>query len=132
MANKSVKNSSTGTMGIDAAKRSRFEKSEIAYGKIPAAAYVTTDVLQFTQIPAKEIISARFVTSNGVELEVFNKTDVSTTVPWTITGGTTRDINYYIVYIRGTGKAHPGLANASSEVAGEQGVFLQVAVTVTA
>jgi len=134
MANKSVKNSTTGTMGVDAAKRSRFEKSEIAYGKIPAAAYVSGDTLQFTQIPAKEIIHGRIVNSEGDALEIFNKTDFSSAIAFAYDSNTAAnvlDLHYVITYIRGTGKPHPGLANGVGEVDGEQGQFLQVTVTVS-
>ena len=134
MANKSVKNSTTGTMGTGAAKRSRFEKSEIAYGKIPAAAYASADVLVFDQIPSKEIIHGRLVTSEGHTLEIFNGTDIGSALAWSYnsaSGTTVLDIHYVITYVRGTGKPHVGLANASSEVNGEQGKVLRVTVTVT-
>lgn len=134
MANKSVKNSTTGTMGTGAAKRSRFEKSEIAFGKIPAAAYASTNTLVFDQIPSKEIIYGRLVTSEGHTLEIFNGTNISNALAWTYnsaSGTTVLDIHYVITYIRGTGKPHTGLANASTESAGEQGKLLKVTVTVT-
>lgn len=134
MATLAVKNSTTGSMGVDAAKRSRFERSEIAFGKIPAAAYASGDTLFFNQIPSKEIIHGRLVTSEGHVLEIFNKTDFSSAVAWSYdsaTSATVLDIHYVITYIRGTGKPHPGLANSSAEVNGEQGVALKVTVTVS-
>jgi hypothetical protein len=144
MANVSVKNSTTGSMGTGAAKRSRFEKSEVAYGKIPAAAYASTNTLIFDQIPSKEIIYGRLVTSEGHTLEVFNGTDLSSALAWTYNssvGTNVLDIHYVVTYIRGTGKPHTGLANATlvdsggttrtTEVAGEQGKLLKVTVTIT-
>lgn len=134
MATPEVKNSSTGSMGVDAAKRSRYEKSEVAYGKIPAAAYASGDTLYFSQLPAKEIIHGRLVTSEGHVLEIFNKSDYSSAIAWTYdsaTSATVLDIHYVITYIRGVGKPHVGLANSSAEVDGEQGVALKVTVTVS-
>lgn len=134
MSTINVVNSTTGSMGVDAAKRSRYERSEVAFGKIPAAAYASLDTLVFNQIPAKEIIYGRLVTSEGHALEIFNKTDLSSAVAWSYnssSGTTVLDIHYVITYIRGTGKPHPGLANSSAEVAGEQGKLLKVTVTVT-
>lgn len=127
MADKSVKNSATGTMGTDAAKRTRYEKMETAYGKIPLASYVTGDVLVFDQIPAKEIVYGRFVTSEGGSLEVFNKTDFSSTVAWSFasaTGTNPLDIHYVIHYKKGTGKR----VGATTVQDGE---LLKIAVTIT-
>ena len=60
---RSVKNSigvgALGQLGTKGAKRSRYEKSEIAYGRIPATAYAKGDTLVFDQIPMKDIINAR-------------------------------------------------------------------------
>ena len=133
MANKVVKSSSTGTMGIDAAKRSRFEKAETAFGKIPLAAYASGDTLVFSQIPAKEFIYGRLVTSEGHTLEIFNKTDVSSAIAWAVNSTTDAelDIHYVITYIRGTGQPHPGLANSAAEKNGEHGVQLKVTVTIS-
>ena len=133
MSTQVVQNSTTGTMGVDAAKRSRYEKSEVAYGKIPLAAYASGDTLYFGKIPAKEIIHGRLVTSEGHALEIFNKTDYSSAIAWAVDSSTNSplDIHYAITYIRGTGKPHVGLANGATEVAGEQGVALQVTVTIS-
>ena len=114
-------------MGIDAAKRSRYEKAEVAYGKIPAAAYATGDTLVFNQIPARAIIYGKIVTSEGSSLEVFNKTDFASAVAWTFassSGTASLDLNYVITYIRGTGKN----AGATTPADGE---LLKVAITIT-
>ena len=143
MANKNVANSTTGTMGIKAYKRSRYEKMETAYGKIPAAAYdIDTDSLVFN-LPAKELIYFRAVFSangkadaaaaagsaNVEAIEVFCGADLSSALGWVVSTSTEADINWVAHYIKGSGKAHPGLANASSEVAGEQGVRLVITPT---
>ncbi len=134
MSTVNVKSSPTGTMGVAASKRSRFEKSEIAYGKIPAAAYLSLDTLVFNQIPSKEIIHGRIVTSENHVLEFFNGTDFSNALAWSYnsaSGATVLDLYYVITYIRGTGRVHTGLSNVSSEKSGEYGVLLRVTPTVS-
>lgn len=104
MATKQVKNSVTGTMGTKAAKRSRYEKSEVAYGKIPAAAYAVGDTLSFDDIPLKELIHARFV-GNSEVLEIFHGADISSAIAFDVSNSAAAaDISYVITYIRGTGK----------------------------
>lgn len=113
-----VKNSETGAMGSAAAKRSRYEKAEMAYGFIPAAAYNVGDTLEFDGIPMKKLIYAKFVAtanlnSDTTSLELFAGTDISSPVAWDIVNDTaTGDINYFVTYIRGTGKIKDGIAVA--------------------
>jgi len=129
-ANVNVKNSATGAMSTKAAKRSRFEKSEIAYGTIPAGAYAVGDTLVFANIPSKEIIHARFVAGTGKSLELFCGANLSTPVAWNVAnGGATSAISYVVTYIRGTGNGHYGLANAATESAGEKGVEIRITVS---
>lgn len=104
MSDITVKNSVTGDMGPIAAKRARYEKSEIAYGKIPAAAFAEGDTLIFEGIPMKHLIYARF-TANGETLELYTGADLSSAVEFDIVNdGSSADLSYYVVYIRGTGK----------------------------
>jgi len=99
-----VKNSTTGDMGDKAAKRSRYEKAETAYGKIPAEAYEIGDTLSFDDIPMKNLIHAQF-RAGSTNLEIFHGADLSSAVVWDIlqTNGVTADIDYVVTYIRGTG-----------------------------
>ena len=119
MATLQVKNSATGTMGIKAAKRSRFEKSETSYGKIPAAAYQVGDTLSFNHIPMKELIHARFValadnnSNTPAVLELFTGDDLSNALAFDlINDGDTADISYFVTYIRGTGKVKDNVTTA--------------------
>jgi len=101
MANKNVTNSATGTMGIKAALRARYERSEVAYGKIPAAAYTLGDTLVFSAIPMKELIHARFVGASAA-LELFNSTDLTNAIAFDLANaGAKADINYVIHYRKG-------------------------------
>ena len=110
-----VKNSSTGAMGTSAAKRSRYEKEETAFGLIPAAAYAIGDTLTFDNFPMKSLIHAEFV-AGTTSLEIFHGADLSSPITWDIlqTNGVTADINYVVTYIRGT-----GLVNTAESEAGE-------------
>lgn len=109
MATVNVKNSTTGDMGLKAAKRSRYEKAEVAYGKIPADAYEVADVLAFTGIPMKELIHARFVASTGETLELFTGADISSEIEFDVVNDSaSADIGYVVTYIRGTGKVLVG------------------------
>jgi hypothetical protein len=120
-----VTNSTTGDMGIIAAKRTRYEKAEVAYGKIPADAYAVDDTLSFDDIPMKELIHARLV-SNGEVKELFHGDDISSAVAFDISNtAATADISYVITYIRGTGQV-----KTSATTAGE-GKLLQVTVAST-
>lgn len=112
MANVQIKNSITNTL---AAKRSRYEKAEVAFGKILAASWEDGDTLVFDQIPMKELIHARLVSSAGstTELELFHGADLSSAIAWNISNSnTTTDISYVISYIRGTGKLQDSTAQA--------------------
>lgn len=113
MATKQVKNSSTGAMGTSAAKRARYEKSEISYGKIPAAAFAIGDTLSFDHIPMKELIHGIFE-AGSTSLEVFHGADLSSAIVWDLaqTNGVTADIDYKVTYIRGTGKVKDSTATA--------------------
>jgi hypothetical protein len=123
MSTVQVKNSSTGAMSTKAAKRSRYEKLETGYGKIPAAAYAVGDTLSFDHFPMKSIVYAKFV-SNGYSLEVFHGTDVSSALAFDIhNSSSAADISYVISYIKGTGNV-----NTSTAEAGE-GVRLQLTVS---
>ena len=112
MALVNVKNSSTGTLGTIAAKRSRYEKMETAYGKIPAAAWAVGDTLIFDQIPMLALVHAKFVAStpSGTtnELELFHGADLSSAVAWDLNAepaaAAAATISYVVEYIRGTGR----------------------------
>lgn len=110
MANVNVKNSPTGSMGTIAAKRTRYEKMETAYGKIPAAAWAVGDTLIFDQIPMLSLVHAKFVASAGStnELEIFHGADLSNAVAWDLNAepaaAAAATISYVIEYVRGTGK----------------------------
>ncbi len=115
MANVSVKNSTTGAMGNQAARRTRYEKMETAFGKIPAAAWADGDVLVFDQLPMKELIHAQFVVGEGTntEAEVFYGADISSPIYYNIGAlSATTDISYVISYIKGTGKIDDSTATA--------------------
>lgn len=119
MSTLQVKNSSTGTMGTIAAKRSRFEKSETSYGKIPAAAYAAGDTLSFDHIPMKELIHARFValadnnSNTPAVLELFTGDSLASALPFDIINdGDSADISYFVTYIRGTGKVKDSTTTA--------------------
>lgn len=122
MANKSVKGTPTGTMGKLAAKRSRYEKMEVAYGQIKVNAntpdIVIGDTAVFDQIPMRSLIEGRFVTNASTpdELNVFTAaSDTDAAVSWTVAKDTTT-IDYVVSYIRGTG--HDGDGNARTGQAG--------------
>ena len=110
MANVNVKNSPTGSMGTLAAKRTRYEKMETAYGKIPAAAWEVGDTLIFDQIPMLSLVHAKFVASAGStnELEIFHGADLSSAIAWDLNAepaaAAAATISYVIEYVRGTGK----------------------------
>lgn len=110
MANVNVKNSPTGSMGTLAAKRTRYEKMETAYGKIPAAAWAVGDTLIFDQIPMLSLVHAKFVASAGStnELEIFHGADLSSAIAWDLNAepaaAAAATISYVIEYVRGTGK----------------------------
>ena len=110
MATVNVANSSTGALGTIAAKRTRYEKMETAYGKIPAAAWAVGDTLVFDQIPMLALVNAKFVASDGTtpELELFHGQSLTDAIAWDITagavGGAAATISYVVEYIRGTGK----------------------------
>lgn len=129
MATKVVANSQTGTMGNKALKRSRFEKMETAYGRIPAAAYTIGDTLNFN-LPAKELIHAKFVfgtslagkvdpqtpntATHAEALELLHGASLSSAIVWNCgAGAVAEDINYVIHYIRGTGKQ--GLGGSAAQ-----------------
>lgn len=120
MANVQVKNSLTNTK---AAKRTRYEKMEVAYGKILAADFAADDTLSFDQIPMLNLVHAKFVASEGfgtLELELFHGADLTNPITWDIVNnGDTADISYVISYVRGTGKLG---ANA------DQGKLLQLTI----
>ena len=122
MATVEIKNSLTNTK---AAKRSRYEKMEVAYGKIPAAAWQDGDTLSFTQIPLLNLIHARFVSSSGTnnELEIFTGADLTNPINWNLVAGSETDISYVISYIRGTGKVDGNT---------DQGKIIKLTVTVNA
>lgn len=123
MASVPVKNSVTGTMGSKAAKRSRYEKSEFAYGKIPAAAYAVGDTLVFNDPPMRELIKAE-LSANGETLAVYHGADLSSAVAFDIINdAATADISYVIQYIRGTGNVKTATA--------EKGEGLLLSVTVS-
>jgi len=107
MAEKIVKNSATGTMGTKAFKRSRYEKMETAYGIVPAAAYtINTDTLVFN-LPAKELVYAKFVyAGDGTSLELFTGSDLSTSTEFVLPSPTEEDIHYVIHYLRGHGTSN--------------------------
>jgi hypothetical protein len=125
MATVQVKNSATGDMGTIAAKRSRYEKAETVYGKVPADAYEMGDTLSFEDIPMKELIHAKFRAGTTTGLEIFHGADLSDAVRWDTlqTNGVTGDIHYIIEYIRGTGKV-----KTDADTDGE-GELLQLWVT---
>lgn len=128
MANVNVKNSTSNT-GM--AHRSRYEKSEIAYGRVLSTDYAVGDTLVFSEIPSQDVIYAKFV-SGTASLELFNGTDVSNAINFNIlAAGATANIDYVITYIRGTGKAHSGLANAGTEVSSEYGKLIQLTIQST-
>lgn len=105
MADVIVKNSPTGTMGTIAAKRTRYEKMETAYGQIPSEAFEIGDTLVLDQIPMKELIFAKFK-AGTTELEILPGADISSAIVWDLaqTNGVTADIDYVVEYIRGTGR----------------------------
>ena len=115
MATPSVKNSQTGAMGTQAAKRTRYEKMETAFGQIPAEAFDIGDTLSFDNFPMKELIHAKFK-AGTTELEIFSGADLTSAVRWDLAqdDGLTADIDYVVEYIRGT-----GLVNTAANEVGD-------------
>jgi hypothetical protein len=124
MANIEIKNSLSNPI---AAKRSRYEKLEVAYGKILSTAWADGDTLVFDQIPMKGLVHARFVSDAGTttELELFSGTDLSSAIAWNISNSnTTTNISYVISYIKGTGKVQDSAVQAG------EGKLIQLTVAV--
>lgn len=150
MAAKVVANSATGTMGTKALKKSRFEKMETAYGRIPAAAYVVGTDTIVINLPAKELIHAKFLfgatsgqtdptvantATHAEALELFHGADLSGNVTWNLgAGAVAADINYVIHYIRGTGAYAPGydLADETVEAAQKRAHGIRISLAPTA
>lgn len=113
MADVQIKNSLTNTI---AAKRSRYEKMEVAFGKITSDMWDDGDILVFDQIPMKELIHARFVSDDGnnPELELFHSADLSSAQYFNLAGSISSpsNISYVISYIKGTGKVQDSAAQA--------------------
>jgi|JI61114DRNA_FD_contig_21_3873567_length_695_multi_14_in_0_out_0_2 hypothetical protein len=112
MANVQIVNSITNTI---AAKRTRYEKMEVAYGKIPSTAWADGDTLVLDQIPMLQLIHAKFVSDAGTttELELFHGADLTNAIAWNISNSnTTTNISYVVSYIRGTGKVQDTEATA--------------------
>lgn len=107
MANVKVANKLTSRR---AARRSRYEKAEVAYGKILAADYADGDILEFDFIPSKEIIHGKFVASDGTALEIFYGANFAAPVAFPVSSAL--DISYKVEYIRGTGMVKDGVATA--------------------
>jgi hypothetical protein len=111
MAEKIVKNSpapAAGTMGNKAFKRSRYEKMETAYGYIPADVYtINSDTLVFN-LPAKELIHAKFVFAGGANpsYELFTGSTINSPVSFDVGTTTEAVIHYVIHYLRGHGTAN--------------------------
>ena len=128
MAIKQIQNSTTGAFGVNAAKRTRYEKMETAYGTIPLNSYANGDTLQFVQIPSRNLIHAKFVTTAGDVLELFNSANLTAPLTWTLGANGAPQISYVIEYIRGTGTL-PATAPDGSGVSAERGVLIQLHVT---
>lgn len=90
-------------------KISRYEKMEVAFGTVLAAAYTIGDTLSFAEVPASVVVSATFITADTtpIVVQALNITDFTTPVPVNVTSGTAVDISYRIEYIRGPGKSTP-------------------------
>jgi hypothetical protein len=121
MATKVIQNSLNNT---SAKKRTRYDKLQVAYGRILVGAGGTNDAnvgdVVKISLPMKAIVHAEFKSSAGDSLTLFNKSSLSPT--WDVTGTPTY-IDYYISYIRGTGK--PGLGGN----AGATGVTLNITLS---
>lgn len=117
MSTVNVKNSATGDMGTKAARRTRYDRADVAFGQIPAAAYEVGDTLVFN-LPMKNLIHARFVATadnndTTTTLELFTGTDISGAIAWDIVNDNDSGvIDYVITYERGTGKVNDGNATA--------------------
>jgi hypothetical protein len=129
MSNVQVKNNPTGTMGSRAAKRSRYEKLETAFGQVKVNTNNPDihlgDTAIFGQIPMKGLIEARLKTNAGTpnKLELLMGSDLTDSpVTWTV-GADTTVIDYVVSYIKGTG--HIGTGNAEN---GANGFLLAVTV----
>jgi len=114
MSNIQVKNSPASTKK---AKRSRYEKMEVAFGRIlvntDTPDIVFGDTAVFSKAPIKELINARFVGNDGDVLELFRGVnDVNTPVTWANLGQNTTAIDYVVSYIKGTGHAGAGYSNS--------------------
>lgn len=128
MPNVNVKNSPTGTMGTQAANRTRYEKMETAYGKIPAAAWAVGDTIIFDQIPMLSLVHAKFVASAGStnELEIFHGADLTSAITWDLNAepaaAAAATISYVVEYVRGTGRVSTNT---------DQGKVIKLTVTST-
>jgi len=120
MANKSVKKVSTGADVLGGLQTSRYEKSEVAYGVIPAAAYAIGDTLVFDGVPSFKIFEGTVTihAASPVTLEILPGTSLDS--PLSMVSSTAEDISYVLHYIRGAGKTGSGAS---------QGDLLQVTIS---
>lgn len=128
----------TTALGTLAKDSSRYEKMEVAFGKLAAGSFLLLDTLAFN-IPAKNIISAKFIigattadADAGAEiLEIFPGADVSNTIVWATglahAAVAAATLSYKIEYIRGTGGA--GITPASAGSAAQLGKKIKVQIT---
>jgi hypothetical protein len=130
MANQTIANNLNNEAALH---RSRYEKAEHAYGTLNIGSGASFDAnlgdnLLFN-LPTKALIYGHFATDQGDSLFIFNGTDLSAlaSTGWGVNAGTTH-VYYSLSYIRGTGRAHPGLAPSTSEVAAEYGVQLNILI----
>ncbi len=109
MAIKEVKKVAVDSTDIGGFNRSRYEKIEVAYGTVAASSYAVNDTIHFSDVPAKEIIEAKFVAPNA-ELAISPGTNLTNAIVFDVlNGGDPVAFDYVITYVRGGGET--GLGN---------------------
>ena len=104
MATIKVKKVVSDSNQVGGLKTSRYEKCEVAFGKIPAASYSLNDTIVFADVRSYEVISAKIValSDTPVVLDIYPGADLASAL--TLPVASKVDISYKIEFIRGTGK----------------------------
>ena len=120
MATHKVKKIAVETTDIGGLKSSRYEKLQVSYGKILAAAYSPGDTLVFADVPSQRIVKATVVAHSNTSPAVLDVYPGSAkNSPFTLnlpTGQSSSvDLSYIIEYVRGGGKVGSSTGDDSGE-----------------
>ena len=113
-----------GAADISGLKSSRYEKLQVSYGYLEAGTFALNDVINFSDVPARDIIRATVVvhpnttTLTPVSLDIYPATantgiltlKLPNDAGYLSSGKVDGKISYIIEYVRGTGK--PGYPSA--------------------